>query len=320
MRAIFNPVSPDEFQLPRSQALILIESSRDLKRTELLRLGYSFDKYLYFLFMRGQLINVYHVTPEKTISLPPEQGLEQVRTSQDAFARVVPLTYWGLFISKLLLTSNPRVKESFTNSAQFSKYVSLFTLKNEPALMQINWEHATGALFFPGVPEVPHSIFISHQAVFDEAGLGSLLFQKAGQSCLVTTFDSDPAADAWQEYYLRRVFAQMLNRLFSRFEDMTGRALVDSLVRFVAHYAARNDLDIGIVSRKLADHEVFPSPQIAAGHYRSILDEISGHFASVAGPRLLSLTLQDLMMEFSGQERQLIRTFELFSEEGILHG
>ena len=299
--------------------MVLLESSRDLKRTELLRLGYSSDKYLYFLFKRGQLINVYHVTPEKTIVLLPEQGLEQVQTSQDAYTKVVPLTYWGLFISKLLLTSSPRLKESFTNSSQFSRYISLFTLKNEPALLQINWEHATGALFFPGVPEIPHSIFISDQAVSDEAGLGNLLFQRTGQSCLVTTFDPGPAVDAWQEYYLRRVFAQMINRLFSRFEDMTGRALVDSLVRFVALYAARNDLDIGIVSRKLADHEVFPSPQIAAQHYRSILDEVSGHFASVAGPRLLSLTLQDLTMEFSGQERQLIRTFELFSEEGILH-
>jgi hypothetical protein len=99
-----------------------------------------------------------------------------------------------------------------------------------------------------------------------------------------------------------------------RFELMTGRALVDSLVRLVSVCAARNNLDITISSRKVVDNEVFPSSWDAAQGYRKILREMFSHFSSVVGSRLLSLTMQEIVASLPELERSAISASELLPE------
>ena len=312
--AIFTSIYPDDLRISVPEIQVLVNSCRENKRTGLIRLGYPSKKYIYLLLKRGEFLNAYHVLSEMKEAIRPDQWVEYIESAGDSYAKIVPLSAFGLFVSKLLITSDGKKTENFYQPTQLSEYIASLGKKTEPSLVQLNWDHAMGGILFSGLQKEAHSLFLSQETILDEAGLNKIFFQWNEPCCTVTTFVPDLSVDAWQEYYLRQSFADICGRMLERFEAMTGRALVDSLVRLVAIFVSRNNMDIIILSRKLVDHEVFSSPQDAAQSYRQILKEMFSNFSAVLGPRLLALILREIITSFPAQEREVIRTFELFPE------
>jgi hypothetical protein len=311
---VFAPIYPDEIQISVSRIQILVNSYSERKRTGIIRLGYPSKKYLQLLFKRGELLNTYLVSPETSEPLLPGQWMKWAESAGDAYTKVVPLSTFGLFVSKLLITSAVGEMENFSRPAQLSEYIALLGKKAEPSLIQVDWDHAMGGLLFSGSQSDAHSIFLSQDTIVDEDGIHKNFSLWNETHCTVATIIPDSSVDVWQEYYLRRAFSEICGLMLSRFEVMTGRALVDSLVRLVSICAARNNLDIVVLSRKAIDHEVFCSPQDAAQNYRQILNEMSSHFSAVVGSRLLSSTMQEIVTHLSEHERAVIRTFELLPQ------
>jgi len=240
--------------------------------------------------------------------------MEWISTAGEAYARAVPLSPFGLFMSKLLIQSNNIKREFFYNQSQLSEYFASFNTSPHLQLMQLNWENAMGAVFFTGDATRSHSIFLSQETFVDEEDVNEIFFKWDEPRCTVTTFAPTLSVDAWQEYYLRRSFADICNSTIKRFEIMTGRALVDSLVRLVAIFAARNNLDIVMISHRMVDHEIFSSPQEAAQSYSQILKQMFSHFSVVIGSRLLAVTLREIIAGLSPYERETINTFHLLPE------
>ena len=314
VKIAFAPIYPDELQIsvPRIQALV--NSYCERKRTGIIRLGYPSKKYLQLLFKRGELLNTYVVSQEAHEPLRAGQWVKWTESAGDAYTKVVPLSTFGLFVSKLLIVSAGEKTEDISQSAQLPEYIASLGKKAEPSLIQVNWDHAMGGILFPGSQGDAYSIFLSQETAVDEAGVHKNFSVWNESHCTVATIAPDPSIDAWKEYYLRSSFSEICRLMLNRFEIMTGRALVDSLVRLVSVCAARNKLDIMISGRKVIDQEVFSSPQDAAQNYRQILKEMFSHFSAVVGPRLLSSTMQEIVTHLSERERALIRTFELFPE------
>jgi len=293
---------------------ILIESFHGHQRTGLIRLAYNSEKYLYLLFKHGEVFNTYLVIKDSQELLSAERWMEWVNSAGDAYAKVIPLSAFGLFVSKLLIQSVDGTKETFLQPNQLSEYFVSLGETNQLCLSQLNWDNAMGAVFFSGVDKTSHSLFVADETILDEPGVNRIFSKWDEPHCIVTTFVPDLSNAAWQEYYLRKSFAEICNRMIGRFEIMTGRSLIDSLVRLIAIFASRNNLDINILSRKLIDHEVFSSPEDAAQNYRKILKEMFSHFSVIVGTRLLASTLREIVMSFPDHERKIIRTFELFPE------
>lgn len=314
MGAIFTPVYPEELQISVPRIQILINSYRERKRTGIIRLGYPSKKNLQLLFKRGELLNSYLGTPEIREPLQPDQWMGWVESAGDAYTKIIPLSSFGLFVAKLLIVSDGQKTDTFSHPNQLSEYIASLSKKTGLSLVQLNWDRAMGGILFSGLQTDPYSLFLSQETILDEAGINKAFSLWNEPRCTVTTISPDPSADVWQEFYLRQSFADICGRMLGRFEAMTGRALVDSLVRLVAVYASRNNLEINISARKLMDREVFPSPQDAAQSYRQLLKEMFSHFSAVIGPRLLSITIQEIVASFPEHEREVIRAFELFPE------
>ena len=314
MNAIFYTVSAAEIKISVDEIQVLTESFRELQRTGLIRLAYDSERYLYLFIKRGKVLNAYLIASESKEPLPLENWVDWMKSAGDAYAKIIPLSSFGVLISKLLIQSENGEKEIFDHPSQLSEYCASCNESPKLSLIQLSWDNAMGAVFFSGVEKLPYSLFVSQEIIHDEAGVNDIFFKWNEPRCTVTTFTPVLSADAWQEYYLRQSFADICNRTLSRFESMTGRALVDSLVRLVSIFASKNNLDINISSRKLIDREVFSSPQEAAQNYRQFLGEMFSHFSVVIGSRLLALTLREIVTSLPEYECEIIRRFELLPE------
>ena len=311
---IFNVIPEIETKIPVDRIQALIESFRERQRTGLIRLAYNSEKYLYLFFKRGEVLNTYFIEADARELISSDYWAKWINSAGDAYAKVAPLSSFGLFISKLLIQSNNGKMEFLYNQAQLSEYFTVFARQPELCLLQFDWNNAMGAVLFPGEEMEPYSLFLSQETIFDGTGISQSIFKWNEPRCTATTFMPGLSIDAWQEYYLRKSFADICNHTIGRFEVMTGRGLVDSLVRLVAIFASKNNLDIMILSRRLIDHEVFSSPQDAAQSYRQILKEVFGHFSAVVGSRLLALTLREIVATLPENERETIHAFKLLPE------
>lgn len=314
MAAVITPIYPDELKISVSRIQALVDSYRERKRTGIIRLGYPTGKYLHLMLKRGNILAVYIVSSGGFEKISQDHWVEWASSAGDAYLKLMPLSFTGLFNSKLLLTSNENKVDRFSHPNQLLEYISNHQRKTQPALAHFSWDNAMGYLFFSGSSEDVYSIFISQDTIVDEAGAHKIFAQWNEPNCIVRTCLPDPTVDSWQEYYLKRTFVAISLQMLQRIETMTGRALIDSLVRLITIYVSRNNLDIVFSPHKLTDHEVFLSPQQAAQTYRQILDEMFSHFSAVVGSRLLALTLRDIIMSFPEHERAVIHNFQLLPE------
>lgn len=317
MSVLFNTIFPGEIKIPPVHIRQLIDSYHARQRTGLVRLGYSAEKQLYFLFKRGNILNVYLVTPETWEGMTPEQGVDWMASAGEAHAKSVAISSFGLLMTKLLLQSHNRTENMAVKRNDLLEYLERLHEKNDVTLLHLEWTDATGMVFFERNAN-SHFHFASKDAFLEERGGLKILSEWDEPQCNLTMLSPDLGVEAWQEYYMRRVFTKICEEQLNRFEKLAGRTLVDSLVRLVVVFASHQGLDISITSKKLDDHEVFSSPQAAAQNYNLLLGEIFKHFSAVIGPRLHTGMLKEITKSLPLRERQILHQFELLPQ-GYLH-
>ncbi len=313
MSFLLGTVFPDEIKVPVPSVQILIDSYHVRERTGILRLGYALEKQLCFLFKRGRLLNIYLVTPENWEPLDYDQGMALMSSADDAFAKSVSLSSFGVLMNKLLIESRNGMETELVKSNQLPEYLGRSREKTDVTLLHLAWRNAAGLIFFEHDASL-HLQFVSKDIFLDDEGSYEIFREWDDPQCLLTSFSPDPEVGAWREYLLRSAFAKVCENQLNRFEVLAGRALADSLVRLVATSASRQGLDISVTSRKLEDQEVFSSPQEAAKNYGLLLSEIFRHFSAVIGWRLHSEILREIVNKLSQQERQILRDFELLPQ------
>jgi hypothetical protein len=314
MSAPLKKVSANEIKIPVPNIRDLIDSCRIRKYTGVIRISSDGEKSLYLLYKNGIVVNSYIFSSEEWKSVSPETWKVWIDSTGAAYTRFIQLSVQGLITFKLLIQSCTGKTQTFASQVRLTEYLE--TQKNTPvtALVQLEWERAMGAVLLTGPSGTPSSLFISPENLQDQTGIAPSILAPDYANCTVTVFDADRSVEAWQEYLLRRAFADICERTLARFQVVTGRALVESLIRLILAFASRQDLEIGIIARKVEDGECFSSPKQAADAYRLLLTEMFVHFSGITGSRLLSSTLREIDASLPIQEREVVKEFSLFTE------
>jgi hypothetical protein len=305
---------PDELKLPAEGVHALVGSFREQQQTGLIWMSDSTNENLYLFFKRGDLLTSIASNSRTERVIDDIQWLERINNSQEMHARPVLLSPLGVFLSRLSLQVRDAMAEIFFEPSQLSDYFERNIAGKEPSLLQLNWQHASGLVFFPGENGTPHSIVASEGSAHDEAGISSTFLQWNEPQCRVSTLLTDPSLDAWQEYRLRGLFAEICGTIIARFEALAGRGMADSLVQLMSDFASDHNLAFSIYSRVLVDEEVFLSSQSAVQNYRLYLNELFEHCSAVIGPRLLNSALQAMMAGLPRHKRDTIAAYTLLPD------
>jgi hypothetical protein len=313
MSAPFQKIFPDELKVPVSSVRALFEAYRTRKQTGVIRLISENAGALYLLLKNGEVLNTYLIIPQgwKHVSLETRDAW--INSAGNTYTKFIPLSAQGLLICKLLIEGTAERTETLVRSVDIGEYLDQQKKAPGMSLVHLEWEKSMGAVLFSGSSAPPDSFFISSDNLYDQATIAPLL--KPGHpNCEVALFGFDSSVSAWQEYLLRRIFADVCERTLSQFQMLTGRALVNSLVRLIIAFASRCNLNINISSQKVVDNEVFSSPQQAADNYHQLLTEMLVHASGITGSRLLSSTVKEIVETLPAEERAIIKNFPLFAE------
>jgi hypothetical protein len=311
VNSILNTVCLDTLKMPAQNIQVLIDSYGERQKTGVLEVIYASEKSLYLFFRRGDIINTYLLLPHGCQPLPSERIREWIRSAGAAYVKVIPLSSFGVLIFKLLIQSFANGRAApFSSPAELDLQLGRAVRESQPSLALVTWDSAVGCILFAPSCD-PKFIFVSQDIILDEVGSYKVFSEWHENDGTLTVFNPAFSVQAWQEYYLRRAFADLFERILSRFEVMTGRVLVDSLLRLVAVFASRQNLDIVITARSVTDREVFSSPESAAASYRLLLSEVFEHFSAVIGPRLYASISREVVADLPEWEREAVQNFSL---------
>jgi hypothetical protein len=314
----FECVYPDEIQISHSRLQSLVDIYGERQRTGLIRLASSHAQSIYLLFQRGVLLNAY------LAGVAGSRRLENWTTAAEeigeGFARVVQLSPLALGMCKLAIESPETQTETISAAELRSSLIQSWRQTIEPQLLHLRWQRAEGLVFYQGGIFDEHSVFFSPERLADEAGISSALVLWSEAESALTRYVITLDTPAWQEYVLRRTFAGICNRALLRYEEITGTAIVDSIIRSLILLASRLSLEINIASRRVIDREVFSTPQQAADGYRALLQAMLDQVRLIIGSPLSTSIILDITTSLHLSELQAVQDFSLLPPELLQEG
>jgi hypothetical protein len=140
------------------------------------------------------------------------------------------------------------------------------------------------------------------------------LFGWKEEMCSVSFYGSASRTQAWQEYMLHCSFVWTTGHLLSHFEELTGRLLLDAVVRETNFTAAARGWNINLAPGNVTDQMIFGSTQDAVQVYRQLMELILNYMGSSLGLEVLKPLMQESLMRLQPAYRRTFQEHFGFSE------
>jgi hypothetical protein len=271
------------------------------------------------LLVRGQIMNAYQ-RGDVTERLPADALLNFLPYfNGDGLLRSLALTPQAIRLAKILLeqigSDQPGLMQTSALEAQIKKWSAY----PEAGLVHICWPGAEALALLPGGSNPPHhTLFIAANQILHSAGGMMALFGWKEEKCTAILYSSASQTQAWQEYLLHSSFAWVMGHLLSHFEELTGRLLLDAVIRETNFTAAARGWNISLAPGSVTDQMVFASAEEAIQIYRQLMEMILSYMGSILGPEVLKPLMQECIMRLQPAYRRTFqKSFDFFEPVGL---
>jgi hypothetical protein len=190
----------------------------------------------------------------------------------------------------------------------------------DAGLVHVCWPGAEALALLPGGSQpARHTLFIAANQILHSAGGMMALFGWKEAKCTATFYSSASRTQAWHEYLLHSSFAWVTGHLLSHFDELTGRLLLDALIRETNFTAAARGWNISLAPGSVTDQMVFGSAQEAVQVYRQLIESILSYMGSILGPEALKPLMQESIMRLQPSYRRVFQeSLDFFEPAGLL--
>jgi hypothetical protein len=282
--------------LEKNELESYVRACQEDNQTGFIEIGYPKGAYALFglLMVRGQLVNAYRFD-DPALRLPESDWFEHAASSLPSFGlRTLSLTPHAMRLVKIMVEQYRGGRAQWVHSGLLETTVAKWQESAKPVLLHLAWPGADGLAFLPGGGLPPHqTLFLAADQVQHSAGGMSALYGWKESQARLRVYTSQSNGPAWDEYLLHLAFAWQVSHLFRRFEELTGRLLVNTLVREMNFSASAHGWNITVSAHSLTDQALFPSPGQAWLVYQRLFEIISQHAELILGGDLLSMLLRE---------------------------
>ncbi len=313
---LFSSALAEETAVQSGQLETTIRNFRQNSQTGLVELNPHKTNQYALLFARGQLVNVY-ACKERAERLTPEtwSHLSSQLTGEFSLRSLV-LTPQAIRLVKIFIEQIGTGPASPVNSQGLETLIGTWSALPESALVHIRWPSADALTLLPGSNDPPrHTLFIASDQILHSAGGMMALYGWQEKNCQVTLYSSDLRTAAWEEYFLHTGFAWVVGHILSRFEELTGRLLLNSIMRDLNFAATNHGWSISIAPSGVTDQMVFASPEAAAQVYQWLFSAILGRVEGMLGSDLLAVLVRESLMRMHGSPREIFHKHISISTE-----
>jgi hypothetical protein len=248
-------------------------------------------------------------------------GYDDILNSATNFenTRSTVLPILGLLIARLVVEGKPQSEN--IPFGGLSAFINMFEKQPLPVLLELSRDTYFEWLVIPGggLSLKDMMIFDGNQFLDGGDALKRINYFESG---CVARYYNYTETGAWIEYILRYIFTLTTEQILNRAAELTGRVMVDSIVRDVNTRCAAENLDISVVGSRVQNKAMFKTPVDAVAKYRFILDLIIRHIETVIGSGLTLMVVRQIVAGFTDLDLELLKRYPIIQEDflGFLTG
>jgi len=305
--ALFAPAFTEQIAVPAGQFSASIQSfSQDLQ-TGLIDVHAAGLPRFYLLLAGGQLVNIYRTT-DQLERLEPSGWAESLNIFRiKSFVRLLTLTPQAVRVLKIMIEQKDDrhglISGSGPIEAQFARWME----HPVPALAHVLWPNAEALVLFPGQGSPPrYTLFVAANQILHSAGSVMAVYGWKEPYRTATLYSSEPRTLAWTEFMLNHGFSGLVNTMLDKFEQITGRILLNQVIRDVNFTATAHSWNIRLDAKNFTDQSIFSSPQSAAEVYTRLLKVLLRHFDSALGAGMLNHLISESLQTLTPAYRAVL--------------
>lgn len=311
---LFAPASVGRTAIPAGQLSAAILAYQNDLQTGLVDVDSPGKLRHHLLFARGELVNVYR--GEEVIERidPGVWSASLNGSSPAASLRVLALTPQAVRIVKILIEQTGDTRYVASPGQQVEAQLESWVNHPVPALAHICWPSAEALALLPGEGISPrYTLFVAADQMLHSSGTLMALYGWKESYKSAVLFSSEPRTIAWTEYLLHYSFTWLVTHLLERFEELTGRILLNTIIRDINFTSAAHGWGVHIHPVGITDQTIFSSPKAAAEVYSRLVEVIFRHIESVLGVDLLELLVRETVLRLPKTCRVVLNEYLLIS-------
>jgi hypothetical protein len=302
--------------IPAGQLSAAILACQKDLQTGLVDVDLAVGKRHHLLFAGGELVNVYR-SADVIERVDPERWSASLNGSSPAASlRALALTPQAVRIVKILIEQTGDTRHAAPPGQELEAQLETWLKHPVPALAHVRWPGAEALALFPGAGTGPYdTLFVAADQRLHSSGTLTAFHRWEEPYISAVLLSSEPRTLAWTEFLLHYSFTGLVTRLLERFEELTGRILLNNITREINFTSAAHGWGVQIRQASVTDQTIFPTPQAAAEVYSRLLEVIFGQIESILGVDLLNLLVRETLLRFSKPCRVVLEEYLLISAQ-----
>ena len=284
------------------------------RETGLLQISTSKNDVIVLLFQGGKIPHGYLQTGGTHHRIQKEAWQNLLATVNDCKFMFVPSPSASLLAQKILVENKNSSEEKQIQTNQLASLIHTASAQSAATLQHIKWENAEAFVINAGI-ELTHRkvILVSGSQVTTTQDTLESLFSWHEKQCVISTYTGDIQNQAWIELYLNVLFEWACNYILTQYGYLTGKIMINSVIRGVLVKAAQEGWDISVIDGVVANHTIFASPTESARIYHAMLTIIEKSIEPVIGPVLTYTIQRQLNPLCKGSYQTIAQMYGLFT-------
>lgn len=189
----------------------------------------------------------------------------------------------------------------------------LFTaLENHESatIISVRWQNAQAYVLVPGANlSMRRAVFVAgSQVEVDDSALSTMTYWQETR-CDTAIYQGALETDTWIALHLNILFEYISAHLLNQCAYLTGRVMVNSMVRSLAFVAPQYKCELTSATSQLQDQTLFPSLSETEAAYKGLLDFLETQMATVIGSSYLQVVKKQSLGTLNPFYANLVRYY-----------
>lgn len=264
----------------------IISAALDRKFTGVASVSFLLGEELKLLIQNGEIHELLLRSQSQKQRLPGSKYFDQEFFEPGRAGHLHLLKAAGRFLvcERASFEISPREMKKNVSNLELEQLFNALEKHESATLVSLRWERAQAYVLVPG------SNLTHRQAVFicgdyldvDEAAMSVITIWDE-PSCDLALYQGSIDTESWLMLHLGLLFEYVSSHLLTQYGYLTGRIMVNSIVRGLAYRAQALGCEVSASGSQVQVQTVFRTPAEAVSAYQGLLDYMVKQMATMVG-------------------------------------
>ena len=284
------------------------------KETGIIQITLNDRDRITLLIQNGKVPHGYLKTKEGQRRILNEEWQQLIEAEVECSVAFSSKPSHTLLQQKILLEYQDQAEEKALQTSQLVSLIHASEKSQHATVHHIHWRNTEAFVISSGIElSQRKTLLLTSDLMVETPDALQQIFNWHETECSVTSYEGNIESPIWIEVYLNILFEWTCNQILEQYSYLTGRVMINSVIRSLLVKAAKEGWEITGTNGKVLDYTIFASPTEAGKTYRAMLHHVYNSIEPIIGPVLLFSIQRQINNLCKGNYSSIARMYELFS-------